>query len=213
MSPAHTSSAPIPFCAPIAPRRWEKLPNSEVDAVLVERVLAGEIAAFEALYERHRGPMLRFCSSLLGDREEARDVTQEVFLEMHRCLRSYRGEGCLWGWLCGIARHRIHDRWSKRALATVPLDACTADRLAAPAARIEQRIDARRALERCSAVMGRELSPTAERMFRMHYVENRSVRAVGRLLHKKPDAVKIALFRARRTLRAHALGVPELLAS
>lgn len=50
------------------------------DRELVRRVLAGEIDDFRVLVDRHQQAIFRFAFGLLGNREEAQDVTQEAFL-------------------------------------------------------------------------------------------------------------------------------------
>jgi hypothetical protein len=50
------------------------------DRRLVERVEGGSERAFEALVDRHRGPLLEFCRRLLGSRDDAEDIMQQTFL-------------------------------------------------------------------------------------------------------------------------------------
>lgn len=47
----------------------------------------------------------RLCMALLGSQADADEATQETLLRAHRAMRSYRGEGSIKAWLCGIARH------------------------------------------------------------------------------------------------------------
>src|SRR5262245_15183790 len=46
----------------------------------------------------------RTCMALLGSQADADEATQETFLRAHRSMASYRGEGSIKAWLCGIAR-------------------------------------------------------------------------------------------------------------
>jgi RNA polymerase sigma-70 factor, ECF subfamily len=47
----------------------------------------------------------RLCMALLGSQADADEATQETLLRAHRAMASYRGEGSVKAWLCGIARH------------------------------------------------------------------------------------------------------------
>jgi RNA polymerase sigma-70 factor (ECF subfamily) len=47
----------------------------------------------------------RLCMALLGSQADADEATQETFLRAHRSMPTYRGEGSVKAWLCGIARH------------------------------------------------------------------------------------------------------------
>ena len=52
------------------------------------------------------GPVLgRTCMALLGSQADADEATQETLLRAHRAMATYRGEGSIKAWLCGIARH------------------------------------------------------------------------------------------------------------
>jgi RNA polymerase sigma-70 factor, ECF subfamily len=77
------------------------------DRELVKRVLAGQTDDFRALVERHQQPIFRFAAGLLGNREEAEDVTQEVFLAAFANLSGYDSSRAAFStWLFTIARNR-----------------------------------------------------------------------------------------------------------
>ena len=83
------------------------IPPREADDALVARTLAGDESAFVALYDRWAPRVMRFALSRLGDREDAEDVAQEVFLAALRGLSSYQGRSCFGTWLLGISYHLI----------------------------------------------------------------------------------------------------------
>ncbi len=60
------------------------------------------LAACARLHGRILG---RLCMALLGSRADADEATQETLLRAHRAMATYRGEGSIKAWLCGIARH------------------------------------------------------------------------------------------------------------
>ena len=62
------------------------------DAELVLRWQEGDLGAFEALVRRHERRVFSLVFRMLGNREEAEDVTQEAFLALHRHGRRFRGE-------------------------------------------------------------------------------------------------------------------------
>ena len=47
----------------------------------------------------------RLCMALLGSQADADEAVQETLLRAHRAMATYRGEGSVKAWLCGIARH------------------------------------------------------------------------------------------------------------
>ena len=69
------------------------------DATLVRRVLDGDGPAFTELVDRHAGVCLRFATRMLGNVEDAEDVTQETLYRAHRALASYDGSTAFRTWL------------------------------------------------------------------------------------------------------------------
>lgn len=82
--------------------------------------------SFEELFSRYRSLVFRLAFQILGDREEALDVSQEVFLTIHRKMSTFRGECSLKTWICCIALNRASNRfrwWNRlRRRGTISLD-------------------------------------------------------------------------------------------
>jgi RNA polymerase sigma-70 factor (ECF subfamily) len=77
------------------------------DRELVRRVLAGQTDDFRVLVDRHQHSIFRFALGLLGNREEAQDVTQEAFLAAFANLSGYDSSRAGFStWLFTIARNR-----------------------------------------------------------------------------------------------------------
>ena len=73
------------------------------DEDLMCRVKAGEKHAFETLVYRHQRPVLNFIFRFLGDRVEAEDLTQEVFLRVWKSAEAYKPDAKFTTWLYRIA--------------------------------------------------------------------------------------------------------------
>jgi len=61
--------------------------------------------ALAACARQHGHVLGRLCMALLGSQADADEATQETLLRAHRAMPTYRGEGTIKAWLCGIARH------------------------------------------------------------------------------------------------------------
>jgi len=61
--------------------------------------------AIAACARAHGAVLGRLCMALLGSQADADEATQETLLRAHRGMATYRGEGSVKAWLCGIARH------------------------------------------------------------------------------------------------------------
>jgi RNA polymerase sigma-70 factor (ECF subfamily) len=73
------------------------------DYGLVERVRAGDAAAFELIMRRHNRRLFRLARSVLRNGAEAEDVVQETYVRAFAKLEDFRGPDGLSGWLARIA--------------------------------------------------------------------------------------------------------------
>jgi len=99
------------------------------DRELSERARRGDAAAWRAIYDSTCDRLFSFLCYQVGDRDEARDILQETYLQAHRNLDRYRGEAPLAVWLRSIALGRSID-WKRvilrRLKRTATLDESTA---------------------------------------------------------------------------------------
>ena len=73
---------------------------------IVEMIRRGEHREAVATCARtHHVVLGRLCMALLGSQADADEAVQETLLRAHRAMTTYRGEGSIKAWLCGIARH------------------------------------------------------------------------------------------------------------
>jgi len=73
------------------------------DQILVERVQAGEKAAFDLLVKRYQHKVIGLIGRYVQDHSEALDVAQETFIKAYRALDNFRGESAFYTWLYRIA--------------------------------------------------------------------------------------------------------------
>ncbi|MHC4592914.1 MAG: RNA polymerase sigma factor [Planctomycetota bacterium] len=89
--------------------------NFADDMRLARRVAAGDESALEALYARHADPLFAFIYHHVEEsRPDAEEIWQDTLVTALRSLPTYRGQGQLFTWLCGIARHKIADYYRRR---------------------------------------------------------------------------------------------------
>ena len=101
--------------------------NSAVtEGTTLQRVDSKTDLTFEELFDRYNSMVFGLVFQILGDREEALDVSQEVFLAIYKKLDSFRGESSLKTWIYCIAVHRASNRlrwWNRlRRRGTVSLE-------------------------------------------------------------------------------------------
>lgn len=87
------------------------------DSTLVERCLAGEELAWEALAKTHTRRVYAMCYRFTGSDSQAQDLTQEVFLRLFKNLKSFRsGEGSFATWLAKLTRNLLIDHYRRSKL-------------------------------------------------------------------------------------------------
>ncbi len=96
---------------------------SATDQEIVEAVLAGEQHRFAELVGRYQGPIVNYVYRMLGNYDDAVDLSQDVFLKSYSALHSYRPQYPFTAWLFRIARNAAIDEIRRRRLTLVPLDA------------------------------------------------------------------------------------------
>ncbi len=87
----------------------ERVAAGDVDGALIARFLAGDRAAFDSLFLKYQDYVYNIVYGIVGRPEEARDVTQEVFIQVCRSLPSFRRGSRFATWLYRIAVNRAVD--------------------------------------------------------------------------------------------------------
>ena len=92
------------------------------DTELVKRVLEGETDLFAVLVDRYRTRLSRYVERFTHDVEDARDVTQDVFIKVYGALDSYDPHYKFSTWLFRIAGNAAIDHLRRRRVRTLPLE-------------------------------------------------------------------------------------------
>ncbi len=176
------------------------------DLELVERMLAGDAAAFAAFGERYFRALYRFAlARLAGDRELTREMVQTAMTKALAKLDTYRGEAALLTWLCACCRNEIlmHFRSRRTTPAEVELD----DEVEPAAARgLDHPRDPEAALLRREAAhqvhMALDLLPPHyAQALEWKYLERVSVNEIAARMKVPPKTVESLLTRARQAFR------------
>ena len=163
-----------------------------MDPTLVRLAVDGDATAFTELVDRHAPTCLRYAMRMLGNREDAEEVTQEALLRAHRALARYDGQTAFRTWLMSILINRCRTALltRRRRTARVVLDDDAVQR--APARDTTTRIDLRFAIDRAVA----QLEPAHREAFLLKHVEQLSYEEMAEMTGVGISALKMRVQRA-----------------
>jgi RNA polymerase sigma-70 factor (ECF subfamily) len=174
------------------------------DRADVEKVLAGEIAAFESIVHRWQSPMVNLAYRFCRDRGRSEDMAQEAFLRAYRALGTWRRDAAFSTWLFALATNLYRTELRRIPVGSVPLsDIHTA---ADPRRQIEQ-ADSDRFVRR--AVFA--LPAKYREALTLFYFHDMDVHDAARSLALPEGTVKARLSRGREILRGKLSRLKEVL--
>ncbi len=193
-------SAPIPV---LGCKRLQA-PDRSIEAEFVARAQAGDHDAFSKLYWRNKRRVFSICMRMVRDSSLAEDLTQEVFLQVHRKLATFRGDSVFTTWLHRLAVNTVLMHLRKGALSVVSLDYLMADVPEERAGRDFGTCDLtqagaldRVAIDRAVAT----LAPGYRSVFFLHDVQGFRHGEIASMLKCSLGNTKSQLHKARRVLR------------
>jgi len=93
------------------------------DVADVDRVLAGDVRAFEGIVRRWQGPLVNMAWRYCRDRHRAEDLAQEAFLRAWRALPQWRRESSFSTWLFALAANLFRSELKRFPTVNAPIDA------------------------------------------------------------------------------------------
>ncbi len=183
--------------------------SHESDGEVIDRILGGDVDAFECLMDRYGEHVARIAGRRVpwGDAEE---VVQDIFVRAYMSLSSYAGKGDFKWWLSKIAERTCHDFWRERyRRREQPVSALSEDQ-AKRIARVESEQSVRAHADGTAGREARELlawalgklSSEDRAVLELVSIEERPVAEVAELLGWSVVNVKVRAYRSRKKLRA-----------
>jgi RNA polymerase sigma factor (sigma-70 family) len=160
------------------------------EAALVRRCLRGEPEAIRSLVDRFQTEVFSLCVRLLSHRQDAEDVTQEVFLRIFRSLKRWDSTRPLKPWIIGITVNRCRTWMSQRARRPELADYLQ-ETVAAP-----ETDDAPELLSEIHAALG-HLRPEYREVFILFHEQGQPYDVIAEAVGRPVGTVKTWLHRAR----------------
>jgi RNA polymerase sigma-70 factor, ECF subfamily len=179
----------------------------DVDPEVVRACQRGEDGAMDALIRATYADVYALAHRLVRDRDEAADVTQEVFVRVLRSVAGFRGEAAFGTWLhrvtvnTALTSLRRSSRVARPGAEAFGVPGDEARPVVDPAAGPEERAERAELLARAQAAVA-ALPESSRTIVLLRDVEGLSTADVAAATGLSETAVKVRLFRARERLRA-----------
>jgi len=176
------------------------------DAALVAAHISGDGTAFARLTERYTPRIYRFTYRMVGQPQDAEDITQETFVKVWRYSKRYRSNERFQAWIFKIARNTAIDWMRKRKqLVFSDFESAEGDNVLMLTTRDPEPLpDALVAKAQDAALLERVIQklPAPQReVLLLHYHEYLSFNEIGHILDKPLDTVKSRHYRALLLLK------------
>jgi RNA polymerase sigma-70 factor (ECF subfamily) len=170
------------------------------DAGITQALSGDKMSGFEDLYRTHYRRVYSICLRMTGSVAEAEDLTQEVFIQLHRKLGSFRGEAAFTTWLHRLTVNQVLMHFRKRSVRSelttddgeIP-DSVDPDTVNPEAMPIVDRIGLEIAIS--------QLPPGYRAVFVLHDVEGYEHEEIAKILGCSAGTSKSQLHKARLKLR------------
>ena len=173
---------------------------------LIERFQNGDTEAFNPLVLKYQQKIYNLLYLQVGDRETARDLSQDVFLKAFQALPHFKQNSAFYSWLyriasnCSIDFIRKQKRQKVLMFEELPPDADNNLQMTrmclSPSEEVENE-----ELGRIIRKAVRQLSPEQRRVFKMRYRRELSIKEIAIRLNKSEGTIKAHLHHARKKLR------------
>lgn len=162
---------------------------------LVQRILQGDAAAFQELYNTHKKALIRACWYFLGNDAEVEDMVQEAFIKALKNLEKFRFECSLGTWLNHIAVNLCRD-WLEKKKKTLPF---STDFFSTQPSREQNNPYPEEALQLLRQEI-QNLQGKEKELITLREIKGLSYEAIANRLKMPVGSVTSGLFRARQKL-------------
>ena len=168
------------------------------DKQLIKRAIKGEASAFGLLYDKYQPQIYRFIYLKIGHREEAEDLTHQVFLKSWQSIGRFNFQGFPFSsWLYSVARHQVIDHYrTKKVKITFEeiIELETNDDS------LPEAIDNKLTIEKVKSAIAC-LNDEQQDVIILRFIEDFSLQEAASILEKTEGAVKLLQHRAIKNLR------------
>lgn len=166
------------------------------DAYYIQRVEAGETACFACLVDKYSQSVYNLIAKVVGNKEDAEELTQDVFLKVFRKLSSFHGDSRFSTWIYRIAYNKAISATRKRKPHFTSIDDLPVSETA------EEEDSKEPALQLLEQAL-HELSAEERAMILLFYTEEKSIREIAQITKTSESNTKTKLHRIRKKIEKY----------
>ena len=172
------------------------------DIDIISHVLTGDQKAYALLVDRYRNFVFTIVLRYVKGREDAEEISQDVFIKAYRSLADFKGQSKFSTWLYTVTTTTCITFLRKKKLEIHSLDN---ERVFETADNIDGGMRANQVEQKSRINMVNEairmLSPDDAQTITLFYKGEQTLEEIALILDKEPNAVKVQLHRARGRLK------------
>jgi RNA polymerase sigma factor (sigma-70 family) len=178
--------------------RYTELTDTEI----IKKILQGEQALFAQLVQRYQRYVFTLVSRFTSNREDAEEISQDIFVKAYRSLADFRGEAKFSTWLYTVVRTSCITFLRKKQLNITSLDnERTLIQLENKESGFNANIVEQKSRHAMVNAAIQLLSPDDSQILTLFYKGEQSLEEIGRIMGLEPNTVKVKLHRARNRLK------------
>lgn len=174
--------------------------KSNQDSYYIQKIRNGDVGAYVYLVDRHKKMAFNIAMQIIGNREDAEEITQDAFLKAYQALDTYKGESKFSTWLYRIIYNASISKMRKKKLDQVSIDdnynasvsVKSTQSVLQSLTNKEQKLYINRALDK--------MSGDEKTIISLFYLDENSVEEVSSITGLSVSNVKVKLHRTRKKL-------------
>ncbi len=169
------------------------------DDILVDKVLKGDSKSFETLIKKHQGMVYNYIYKLTLNKEDAEDMTQEVFIKVYNNLYSFEKKSNFSTWVFKIAINTLNSHFRKKKDYDLNKDEALMNIKCSEKDIPEEALDLKEKRQEALKIL-EGLTLEQKNAIILKYIKGFSYKEIGEILGVNEDSAKMKVHRAKKKL-------------
>jgi RNA polymerase sigma-70 factor (ECF subfamily) len=174
--------------------------QTKEDSFYISSILAGNISDFAVLVNKYKDMVYTLAYRIVGNREDAEELAQDVFVKVHRSLKDFRGKSKFSTWLYSIAYNTSISKVRKKQIESVSLNNHNNKSFDIIDSSYEEQYNFDKVPVELLKQALDELNPVDKTILTLYYQDDKPVKEISKVTGITESNVKVRLHRSRQKL-------------